>query len=135
MHRDGLTADASGRRRMPEWLGQLVMRFLERPSKQAALETDLIRSSSGMLLLYTVDNNPVSWVRLGQSFERIALTLTRLGLKHAHHNQACEVPTLYRQFRRSFGPEIVFPQLLVRIGYAEKMPASPRRDIREVWLG
>ena len=130
--RDGLTAPMRGRRWVPEWLGRFILRNWVRAGKHAADEAGFIDSASGVLLFYTVKNDPVSWVRLGQSFERVALTLTRLGLKHAHHNQPCEVPSLRRQFRRNFGPEIVFPQLLVRIGYAEEMPRAPRRELEEL---
>lgn len=131
-HRDGLTSPSTGRGWVPEWLGRFFLRFWVTPEEQAREDVQLIRSASGILLFYTVENNPTSWVRLGRSFERLALTLTRLGLKNAHHNQPCEIPSFRSKFRQAFGPEIAFPQLLVRIGYAEALPQSPRRELEEV---
>lgn len=130
--RDGLTSPSTGRGWAPEWLGRFFLRFWIRPEEQASEDVKLIRSASAMLLFFTVNNDPAAWVRLGQSFERVALTLTDLGLKHAHHNQPCEIPAMRTKFRSAFGPEIAFPQLLVRIGYAEELPRSPRRELEEV---
>jgi hypothetical protein len=130
--RDGLTSPSTGHGWAPEWLGRFFLRFWVRPEEQASEDVQLIRSASGVLLFYTVENDPSSWVRLGQSFERVALNLTRFGLKHAHHNQPCEIPAFRSQFRQVIGPEIAFPQLLVRVGYAEAMPQSPRRKVEEV---
>ena len=131
-HRDGLTSAASGRKWVPEWLGRFFLKHWLRPEEQASEDVQLIRSASAVLLFYTVNDDPVTWVRLGQSFERIALTLTQLGLKHAHHNQPCEIPALRTHFRKAFGGDIAYPQLLLRIGYAEGLPAAPRRELEEV---
>jgi len=134
-HRDGLTSATAGRRWAPEWLGRVFLKYGLRSKAQVNEEMELLRSASAVLVFYTVNNDPPAWVRLGQSFERIALTLTRLGLKHAHHNQPCELPALHTRFRQSFGADIAYPQLLVRTGYAEEMPGSPRRELEEVVTG
>lgn len=130
--RDGLTSRAIGHRWMPEWFGRLLLRHWVRPSDQAREDVRLVRSASAVLLFYSTHNEPASWIAVGRSFERLALTLTRLGLKYAPHNQPCEIPAFQTQFRKAFGPEVVFPQLLLRVGYADEMPRSPRRNLGDV---
>ncbi len=130
--RDGLTAAAAGRRWVPDWLGRFFVRHFFKPEAQADADEKLLRSASAILLFHTDDNDPVAWVKLGRTFERVALTLTRLGLKHAHHNQPTELPGLRPAFHQAFGESVCFPQLLVRIGYAEPLPPAPRRKLEEV---
>jgi len=130
--RDGLTSAAAHRMWVPEWLGRFFVRHFVTPKSQARDDEKLLRSASAILLFHTDKDDPRSWVRLGRSFERIALTLTRLGLKHAHHNRPAEVPGLRPAFRHAFGDAIRYPQLLLRIGYAEPLPPSPRRTLDEM---
>jgi len=79
-------------------------------------------------------NDKKSWVDVGRSFERIALTLTTLEVENAHLNQPCEVPELKTQLQQHLAPGSVHPQLLLRIGYAKPLPRSPRRPYQQVLI-
>ncbi|MEQ9237026.1 hypothetical protein [Coleofasciculus sp. E2-BRE-01] len=74
------------------------------------------------------------WVNLGQSFQRVALTASSFNIKHAHINMPCEVLEVRRQFQNYLGLEEAQPLLLLRIGYAQAMPTSPRRPLEEVLI-
>jgi hypothetical protein len=71
-------------------------------------------------------------VRAGQVYERLALTLTSLGLKSAFLNQPIESAEIRGQFQTALGPTASLPQLLVRFGRAAAMPRSLRRPVEQV---
>ncbi len=133
-HRDGLTSRAMGRSPAPGWIGRLFMRLFVSAKSQSKADEKNIRSSSALLLVVSEKNDKKSWVDVGRSFERIALTLTALNIKNAHLNQPCEVPQLKMQLQQHLELGSAHPQLLLRIGYAEPLPHSPRRPVEEVLI-
>ena len=74
----------------------------------------------------------MAWVRTGQVYERMALTLTSLNIKSAFLNQPIEVAALRGQFQHAIGLGTTLPQLLVRFGYADALPRSVRRPVEQV---
>lgn len=133
-HRDGLTSRAMGRSPAPGWIGRLFMRLFLNAKSQSKADEKNIRSASALMVIASERDDRKSWVDVGRSFERIALTLTALGIMNAHHNQPCEVPRLRTQLGRELGLGSSHPQLLLRIGYAEPLPHSPRRPVEEVLI-
>ncbi len=86
------------------------------------------------MVVISEKNDKKSWVEVGRSFERIALTLTTLKIENAHLNQPCEVPELKNQLQQHLALGSAHPQLLLRIGYAEPLPRSPRRPYQQVLI-
>ena len=134
LHLDGLTSRAMGRSPAPGWLGRLFMRIFVGAKNQSKTDEMNIRSSSALMLVISVKNDKKSWIDVGRSFERIALTLTTLEIENAHLNQPCEVPELKTQLQQHLAPGSVHPQLLLRIGYAKPLPRSPRRPYQQVLI-
>jgi len=110
------------------------MKHVVSASSEAKKCEKLIRSSSGLLLFVAERNDPPSWMNVGRSFERVALTATALGIKHAHMNMPCEVVHVRRKLRHHLGLTAEHPLLLVRVGYARPMPRSPRRPMDQVLI-
>ncbi len=133
-HLDGLTSRAMGRSPAPGWLGRMFMRLFISAKSQSKTDEKNIRSSSALMVVVSEKNDKKSWVDVGRSFERIALTLTALNIKNAHLNQPCEVPQLRRQLQQHLALGSAHPQLLLRIGYAEPLPHSPRRPVQQVLI-
>jgi hypothetical protein len=133
-HLDGLTARAMGRSPAPSWLGRMFMRLFVSAKSQSKTDEKNIRSSSALLVMVSEKNDKKSWVNVGRSFERIALTLTTLNIKNAHLNQPCELPQLKSQLQNDLALDNAHPQLLLRIGYAEPLPHSPRRPVQQVLI-
>jgi hypothetical protein len=71
-------------------------------------------------------------VRVGRSFQRFALQATALGIRHAHVNQAVEVPAVRADLAGWLGIGAARPDLVVRFGYAPPMPMSLRRPVAAV---
>jgi hypothetical protein len=129
---DGLSAAVMGLPWVPRWVGKAIMKLLVGPEGEARRVEKLIRSSAGLLLFVARDNDKRTWVNVGRSFERVALTSTAFGLKHAHLNMPCEVLEVRRQLASHLGLGSAQPLLLLRFGYASPMPRSSRRRLDEV---
>lgn len=134
LHLDGLTSRAMGRSPVPGWLGRMFMRIFVSAKSQSKTDEKNIRSSSALMVIISEKNDKKSWVDVGRSFERIALTLTTLNIENAHLNQPCEVPQLKNQLQQHLALGSTHPQMLLRIGYAEPLPRSPRRPVQQVLI-
>jgi hypothetical protein len=70
--------------------------------------------------------NKDHWIRVGRSFQRLALMATSLGIRHAYVNHPIEVPAARDKFATWLGIAGQRPDLIIRLGYAEPMPMSLR---------
>jgi hypothetical protein len=130
---DGLYSSSSGNPEVPRWLGQMVVAGTQ-PQQQADADAQKLRSSPGAVVIASDSDGRTAWVRTGQVYERLALTLTALNIKSALLNQPIEVAAVRGQFQSALGLGTILPQLLVRLGYADSMPRSLRRPIEQVLL-
>jgi len=128
---DGLYSRASGSPEVPRWLGQLFVAGTQ-PQQQADADAKKLLSSSGAVLVASESDGKTAWVRTGQVYERMALTMTSLNIKSAFLNQPIEVATVRAQFQSAMEMGGSLPQLLVRFGYADAMPRSLRRPVEHV---
>lgn len=128
---DGLYTRASGNPEVSRWLGRMFVGGTK-PQQQADIDAAKLRSSPGAVVVASDSDDKTTWVRTGQVYERLALTMTSLDVKSAFLNQPIEVADLRSQFQTAMGLGLSLPQLLVRFGYAEAMPRSLRRPVDEV---
>jgi len=128
---DGLYTRSSGNPEVPRWLGQLFVSGTT-PQQQADTDAQKMRSSPHALVIASETENKTTWVHTGQVYERMALTMTSLGIQSAFLNQPIEVTSLRSQFQSAMGLGEVLPQLLIRFGYGNPMPRSLRRPIESV---
>jgi hypothetical protein len=128
---DGLYTPCSGNPEVPRWIGQMFVAGTK-PQQQADIDAKKLRSSSGAVVIASESDDKVTWVRVGQVYERMALKMTSLNIKSAFLNQPIEVATLRSQFQSALELGASLPQLLVRYGYAHPMPRSLRRPVEEV---
>lgn len=128
---DGLFSGSSGNPEVPGWLGRLFVAGAK-PQQQADAEAKKLRSSPGAVVIASTADDKAAWVRTGQVYERLALTMTSLNIKSAFLNQPLEVVDLRSQFQHGMGLGAFAPQLLVRFGYAAAMPRSLRRPVEQV---
>ena len=128
---DGLYTRCTGNPNVPRWLGR---EFLTSASagQQADTSAAKVRSSSGLLIFASALDDKPHWIETGRLYERLALTLTALGIQTAFLNQPAEVPALRSQFQSYLGLGPALPQLLLRFGYAPALPHSLRRPVEDV---
>ncbi len=86
-----------------------------------------------LAVLGTHDDAPESWLCAGQSLARALLRARVAGLQASYLNQPVEVADLRRQLRQALGLSGV-PQLVLRFGYGEDVPPTPRRPVEDVLL-
>ncbi len=128
---DGLYSVCSGNPEVPRLVGKMFVAGTK-PQQQADADAKKLRSSAGTIVIASESDGKSAWVRTGQVYERMALTMTSLNVKSAFLNQPIEVANLRSQFQSTMGLGDSLPQLLVRFGYADPMPCSLRRPVDQV---
>lgn len=128
----GLTYQALGVPSMPGFLSKPVVGMFLKPGKQNKSDLEKINSSSHLILITTENNTPEEWINLGRTLERFLLTTTGLGIANAYMNQPCEVAPLAKEIQQSFPINQEFPTQIVRVGYANPMPYSPRKEVESI---
>jgi len=99
------------------------------PSMMAPLH----RSPGTAAVLATSVDQPVDWIRAGQALQRVLLAASANGIAAALHSQPLELPEL-REFIRVRLSVRAYPQLLMRFGATDELPASVRRPVEQVLL-
>ena len=133
--RDGLFAGAFGSPTLPNWLGKLAFDLVVKSDSENDKYRAQIASSAGVAAFISEKDDKASWVEVGRAFQRFALQATVLGIKHAHVNQAVEVPEVRVHLADYLGLGQHRPDLLVRFGYGPEAPRSLRRPIDAVLAG
>lgn len=129
--RDGLYSRCSGNPDVPRFIGRLFVTGTK-PQQQADADIKKLMSSAGAVVIASAAEDKAAWVRTGQVYERLALTMTALGIKSAFLNQPIEIADVRSKFQQALGLDTARPQLLVRYGYAPAMVSSLRRPVEEV---
>jgi nitroreductase len=84
-----------------------------------------------LLLLGTEVDAQQDWLRAGEALERVLLEVTRHGFTASPLTQVVEVPQTRGLLRHRFG-NMLFPDVLLRIGRAPATPAPRRRRLADV---
>ncbi|MDO4768972.1 MAG: nitroreductase [Brachymonas sp.] len=130
--RDGLSYAALGAPSLPAWMARPIVQAMLNSKRQNAADLQKIQSSSHLVLLASPANTVAAWVETGRVLQRLLLRLTQAGVAHAYLNQPCEVPALNQKLRAELLGSRAFPQILLRIGYGQRLPPSKRRPVSAV---
>lgn len=84
-----------------------------------------------LAVLSTSADRPVDWVRAGQALERLLLEATKAGISASFLNQPLEQEDL-RWLVRDPLTGVGHSHMILRLGYGNEVPASPRRPVKEV---
>lgn len=125
--RDGLSYESFGAPNMPRVLTETIMRLMLNSTMQNRSDRKRIESSSHFAV-FEGYNDVESWVKTGRKLERFLLTAEAHGVACAYMNQPCEVKGLSEALKETLDLKKL-PQLIVRIGYADRAPQSLRRDV------
>jgi hypothetical protein len=129
---DGLFAGSSGNPVLPRWMGMPLFNLFFTTQSENDKYAKQIRSSAGIAVFVSEQNNKAHWVETGRCYERFALQATALGIKNAFLNQPVEVSALRSQFASYLGIGDRRPDLVVRFGYGPETPRSLRRPLDQV---
>ena len=129
---DGLSYAVLGAPNLPRWVTEPIVKGSLKAKTQNKTDLKKIQSSSDMVLITTATNDIPTWIATGRTLERFLLLLTQAGIAHAYLNQPCEVPEVNTSLREKLTENNVYPQILLRIGYAKPVAYSKRKDVKEV---
>jgi hypothetical protein len=88
----------------------------------------------GVIAVLLTDRDvAAAWVAAGQALHRVLVTAADHWAFAALHSQVTEVPNLRLELQRELCT-VGMPQLVMRLGYAGKAPATPRRSVDEVLI-
>ena len=89
-----------------------------------------------LLALGTVGDGPIDRLRAGEATGAVLLTATARGLATCPLTEPLEVPECRAQLRTDVFGDDLFPQMLVRVGWApanaDALPATGRRPLADV---
>jgi hypothetical protein len=128
--RDGLPGSSIG-------LGALSSRVAARvvfPSGTdlARRDTDLVRQGPACFVLGTENDVVESWMTAGQALARVLLAAQSEGVSASFFLQPIQVPHLRRTLMQILPASVGYPQIMFRMGYAPRVPPTPRRPLSEV---
>jgi nitroreductase len=116
-------------------VGQLAVRHLDIGVREGEKNSKLVTSAPVVAVLTADDDTVESRLRVGQAFERAALTATSEGLAVHPMSQILEVEDLRSELSELLGLDDAEPVHLFRIGYADPDPTlTPRRPVEDVLL-
>jgi hypothetical protein len=98
----------------------------ESAGKQARAQ---VRSAGALGLLTTVRSGEADWLKAGQTYERIALRCTQLGISHQPINPPLLESKSRDELARRFGAGNESPLMLIRMGHAKPPDPTPRRAV------
>jgi nitroreductase len=128
---DGLSAEALGMPRILASVAPWLIRNFDGGGLQARRDVELTRTAS-MLILVTSDDDRISLVKAGETFELLLLTITRSGLQYSVLSAPVDLDESRTQLRQLIGSARQ-PQLLLRVGSAARIAhATPRRPVENV---
>jgi nitroreductase len=81
-------------------------------------------------VLYSATDTAADWLRTGQALERVLLTATVRGVATTPITAPTELPGLRELL--TDGDDIRCAQVIIRLGYGDPCPPTPRRPLREV---
>jgi nitroreductase len=135
-HVDGLPSSARPRGSSQDTDSPLIVRTFDLWSEKAEEERDrqLAASAPVLAVLGTFTDTPGDWFAAGMAVERILLEACASGLQTSFVNQPIEIPALRARLCRTLNHTTDFPQVIIRIGYGDLVPSTPRRSVRDVLL-
>lgn len=131
---DGLSYAVFGAPNLPKFLSKAIMSSVLKSSIQNKGDMKKLASSSHLALFTTRNNTIGEWIRLGITLQRFLLKATSQNITTAFLNQPCEVKELAEEIQKELPVNGTYPTLLLRIGYAKRMPYSLRRDVISLLL-
>lgn len=126
---DGVPVRSGGP--LPEAHDQWVLRDFSAGQAKPRLAGKDFESEPMIAVLGSFHDLPLAWLQAGQAMQRVLLTATNLGLSASFLSQVLEVRETRARLRQLIG-DVLWPQMVLRVGYGSPVPRTPRRQIEDV---
>lgn len=114
-------------------IGEVAVRYLDLGGREGQKNSKLLTSAPAVVVITAEDDDLESRLRVGRTFERIALTATAADLAVHPMSQILEVPGLRVRLKEVLDIEDATPVHLFRVGFAESdSTRTPRRPVEDV---
>lgn len=142
-----LFADPKFRQELGKWIGQgalgqpwliaklgrMAVAYLNLSKNATNPDSEVVMNAPVLGFYCTQENDRASQVKVGQAFERLALTATMLSIGVQPMNQILQIPECRAEVQPLLPLNDLYPQFAFRLGYVEAAQTiSPRREIGEV---
>lgn len=130
--KDGLPGYSFGYSDFESYLGSFIFGTFDMSSSRARIETANMKASPAVSVLSTDSDDKSTWIKAGMLFETMFLTATKLDVRFDLFSQPVAIPELKQEMAQMLNTK--YPQLLIRMGYAQPQRHTPRRPIEEVLI-
>ncbi len=130
--KDGLPGYSFGYSDFQSYFGAFVFGTFDMSSSRARVETAYMKASPAVGVLSTDQDDMMTWLKAGFLFEILFLKATEMDVRFDLFSEPIAIPELREEMARIL--KVKYPQLLIRMGYAEPSKHTPRRPLEEVLL-
>ena len=130
-HRDGLPGYVFGMSDLVARFAPGLLRRVPMGLTQARHDRELALDAPLLVALGTSGDTPRHWLEAGQALQLVLLVAAAHGVSASFLNQPLQVPALRARIRSQLGVS-GYPQVILRMGYAPRTRATPRRDLDDV---
>ena len=130
--KDGLPGYSFGYSDFESFFGSFIFGTFDMSNSRASIETAYMRASPAVAVLSTENEDKLTWIKTGVLFETLFLMATRLDVRFDLFSQPTAIPELRQEMAEILKAK--YPQILIRMGYAEPAKHTPRRTVEEVLI-
>lgn len=130
--KDGLPGYSFGYSDFESFFGSFIFGTFDMSSSRARIETSFMKASPAVAVLSTESDDKLTWIKTGVLFEILFLTATKLNVMFDLFSQPIGIPELRQEMAQILN--VKYPQILIRMGYAEPAKHTPRRPVEEVLI-
>ena len=130
--KDGLPGYSFGYSDFESFFGSFIFGTFDMSGSRARIETSFMKDAPAVAILSTESDDKLTWIRTGVLFEILFLAATRLNVMFDLFSQPIGIPELRQEMARILN--VKYPQILIRMGYAEAAKHTPRRPVEDVLI-
>jgi len=128
--KDGLPGYAFGYTDFESYFGSFIFGTFDMSGSRARIETAYMRASPAVGVLSSDKDDRLTWILAGMLFEKLFLAATEMGVCFDLFSQPMGIPKLREEMSEILKAN--YPQILIRMGYADPAKHTPRRPVEEV---
>jgi len=128
--KDGLPGYSFGYSDFESFFGSFIFGTFDMSNSRASIETSYMKASPAVAVLSTENEDKLTWMKTGVLFETLFLMATQLDVRFDLFSQPIAIPELRQDMAQIL--KMKYPQILIRMGYAEPAKHTPRRTVEEV---
>lgn len=130
--KDGLPGYSFGYSDFESFFGSFIFGAFDMSSSRARVETANMNASPAVAVLSTDSDDILTWIKTGIIFETLFLLATQMDVRFDLFSQPTALPELRMEMAQILNAK--YPQILIRMGYAEPAKHTPRRPAEEVLI-